>query len=394
MRAVFVAVWMMVLAGCSGPYSNPSVAAKEGARPLEVKIHRVALESIPEVISATGELFAEDLATVGAKVPGRIAKLHVDLGSVVQAGQPLAEIEQVEYEYRVKQVEAQVEQSRARLGLAAGASDDIKPAETALVREAAATLDDARITFQRTTELFGQGVLSRMEHDRAQANLRLAEAKHQAAMEQVLQARAELLERRTQLAMARYQLIETVIRAPFPGAVTRRLATKGEYLQVNAPVVTIVRSNPMRLRLEVPERLAAKVRLGQRVDVQVEGSGVPPGRVVRLSPAIEAQNRSLIVEAEIANERGVLRPGSFAEGSITVDANARGLAAPGKAVVSFAGVDRVFVSENGVLAERIVRLGRKLSGERVEILAGLNSGDLVVAQANDRLMVGQKIMGR
>lgn len=379
-----------LLAGCSGPYSSPTVSAKTAGAPLDVRVEIAAFHPIPEVITVTGELLAQELATVSAKVAGRLGDVRVDLGSVVEKGDTIAAIEPVEYEYRVRQAEALVEQSRARLGLKAGAGDDVNPNQTAAVRQAAAALEESRLHFSRVSQLFKAGVLSRSDFDRGQASLQQAEAQHQAALEGILETQAQLSQRRTEAAMARYQLVETVIRAPFRGAVTRRIATLGEYVAVNSPVAVVARLDPVRLRLEVPERSASKVRMGQVVDVQVSG-GLRSGKVVRLSPSIDAQNRVLIVEAEIHNADGVLHPGAFADGVITVDASARGISVPASAVISFAGVDRVYAVESGVLAERIVRVGRKLAGGRVEIASGLKAGERVVVQASDRLLPGQQV---
>lgn len=105
------------LIGCSGPYSGLTTSAKVTEKPAAVKVIQAVNESLPEVIEATGELFAEELATISAKVPGRVEKLNVDLGSRVEAGDVLAELEKTDYEFRVRQAEALVEQTRARLGL-------------------------------------------------------------------------------------------------------------------------------------------------------------------------------------------------------------------------------------------------------------------------------------
>lgn len=389
---VWVVAFACLTAGCSGPYSSLTTAAKDHEKGAFVRAHTAALENIPEVINATGELMAEDLATISAKVPGRIAKLNVDLGSLVNEGDVLAEIEKDDYEFRVKQAEALVEQTRARLGLSAGSSDEVNPANTATVKLAIGALEKARLDFNRFSQLVKEGVVAQADFDVARSNLLIAEARHQAALEEILQARAQLVERRAQLALARQQLADAVIRAPFRGAVSRRQASLGEYLAVNTPVLSLVRADPIRLRLEIPERLAAKVRQGLRVDVQVEASAAArSGKVVRISPSIEAQNRSLTVEAEIPNQDGVLRAGSFAQGTIIVNAATRGIAVPAHAVLSYAGVDRVFVIENGAAAERLVKPGRRLNGERVEILSGIKPGDLVVIEGHDRLANGQKV---
>src|SRR5882672_3964346 len=144
------------LVGCSGPYSAPTVSAKNVGKPVQVRAHPVTLDAIPEILTATGELSAEDMATISAKVPGRVEKLNVDLGSVVEQGQILAELEKDDYTFRVKQVEAQVDQTRARLGLQASSNDKVDPLKTAIVRQAAASLREARLIHNNSTELFKQ----------------------------------------------------------------------------------------------------------------------------------------------------------------------------------------------------------------------------------------------
>ncbi len=389
---VWIVPILALAAGCSGPYSGLTTAAKNQEKPFPVRAYTAVVETIPELVVATGELSAEDLATISAKVPGRVVTLNVDLGSLVEAGQVLAEIEKEDYQFRVKQAEALVEQSRARLGLAPGRGDTVIPENTSTVKLAIGALENARLNFTRVSQLVKEGVVAQADFDQARSNLLIAEARHQGAMEEIIQTQAQLLERRAQLELARQQLADTTIRAPFKGAITRRQASLGEYLPINAPVVSLVRSHPLRLRLEVPERLAAKVRAGQRVDLRVEGMAIRrSGAVVRLSPSIEAQNRSLLVEAEIPNQDGALRAGSFAEGSIAVNPDARGIAIPARAVLSYAGVDRVFVIENGAAAERVVQTGRRIGGERVEIVAGLRPGDVVAVDGADRLSKGQKV---
>jgi RND family efflux transporter MFP subunit len=388
------AVLCLLCAACSGPYSGPAVSAKE-SNAIRVRTARMMLETIPEVVSATGELLAEEQATIGAKAPGRVTKLHVDLGSQVEPNQVMAEIERDDYELRVRQAEALVSQTRARLGILDRPDDNIAPEETATVRQAAAALKEARFIYQTTEKLAKEGVMSRIDLEKATVRLQGAEAAHQAATEEVMQLRAQLAERRTQVALARQNLGDCLIRAPFAGAVTRRIAGLGEYLGVNAPVVTIVRQHPLRLRLEVPERAAAKVRIGQRIDVRIEGGAeTQSGRVVRLSPAFEAQSRSLLVEGEIPNEAGRLRPGSFAEATITVDPNAGGFAVPYSALTTFAGVERVFVVRGGVAEDRVVKSGRRLAGARVEIVTGLEAGAEVVLEASGRMSAGQKVTVR
>ena len=392
---LFLLVMTVLLSGCSGPYSEKQVSAKGEKPATPVTVLQVVSATVPEVITANGELFAEEQANISTKVPGRVTKLNVDLGSQVKAGEVLAELETDDYDFRVKQAEALVEQTRARLALAGRPDDKVDPERTATVREARAALEEARVVFETTERLANEGVVSRVEFERARARKQGLEARVQSALAEVLTLGAQLSERRAQLSLAQQQLQDATVRAPFAGAITKRTASVGEYLATNAMVVTLVRQHPLRVRLEVPERQAARVKKGQSIELSLEGSRFDRvGRVVRLSPAIEAQSRSLMIEGEIPNTDGVLRPGSFVEGSITVNAHATGIVVPRTALISFAGIERAFVVKGSALEDRVVKTGRRFGEDRVEIVEGLADGDQLVINASDRMTKGQKVTVR
>jgi RND family efflux transporter MFP subunit len=199
-----------------------------------------------------------------------------------------------------------------------------------------------------------------------------------------------LAQRRSELELARQPLADTALVSPIDGAVSQRQASVGEYLASGAPVATLVRLHPLRLRVAVPEREAATVRIGQRVTLMVEGDPTEHGgRVARLSPAIQEQNRTLTIEAEIPNVQGVLRPGSFARASIVTQAAQPVVMVPATALVTFAGIDKVLTVKDGKSVERRVQTGRR-DGGRVEIVAGLNAGEPVVVEPGN-LTGGQTV---
>jgi membrane fusion protein, multidrug efflux system len=138
-----------------------------------------------------------------------------------------------------------------------------------------------------------------------------------------------------------------------------------------------VRQHPLRLQLSIPERASANVRPGQPVRVTVEGdSNVYSGRVARLSPSIAEGTRTLPIEAEVPNEAGRLRPGTFARAEIVTD-EAPAIVVPHAALVVFAGVEKLLLAKDGKVHEQRVRTGRRV-GDRVEILEGVSPGDLVI----------------
>jgi RND family efflux transporter MFP subunit len=381
-------------AGCSGE-TSASPTAKKGdkpaAAPRQVRVVAAAQESVPRTVVATGTLAAEDQVVLGAKVAGRLAELAVDLGTRVRKGTVVARIDPGDYRLRVEQAEAALQQARARLGLRPDGKDDrVDPEQTALVRQARAVLDEARLTRERSERLAQQDLIARSQLDAAVAALQVAEGRYQDAIEEVRNRQGVLAQRRSELELARQQLADTGLVSPIDGAVSQRQASVGEYLAPGAPVATLVRLHPLRLRLAVPEREAANVRIGQPVKLTVEGDTTEHGgRVARLSPAIQEQNRTLAIEAEIPNEKGLLRPGSFARASIVTQAGQPVVMVPASAIVSFAGIDKVISVKDGKSVERRVQLGRR-EGGRVEIVSGLSAGEPVVAEPGN-LTGGQAV---
>jgi RND family efflux transporter MFP subunit len=339
---------------------------------------------------ALGSLAAYDQATVSVKVPGRLRSITVDLGSVVQQGQVIAQIDPQDYQLRVQQAEAALAQARARLGLSpAGNKDRIEPEQTSTVRQARALLEEAQTNRDRQVALFDQGIVARSQLDSAEASYKVALSRYEDAIEEVRNRQALVAQRRSELALARQQLADTAIHAPFDGAVQEKRASIGEYLGAGAPIATIVRMNPLRLRAEVPEREAQQVRIGQSVRVTTEGDlNVYLGRIARLSPIITPQTRMLIVEAEVANE-GSLRPGLFARAEIVIDENTIALAIPTKSIVTFAGIEKVVVVQNGKALEKQITTKRRI-GDWTEVLSGVTVGEMVVVEPGN-LQSGQSV---
>ena len=327
----------------------------------------------------------------GHQVVGRLGEISVDLGSRVRKGQAIARIDPSDYRLRVDQAKAALQQARVRLGLPAeGTNDKIDPEQTATVRQAAATLKEARLTHDRMAKLWEGNYIARAELDAAVAQFAIAESQYQNALEEVRMRQGLLFQRRAEVEIARQQLVDTTIVSPMEGAVSERQGSVGQYLTAGAPVVTLVRMDPLRLRLAVPERQAGSVRVGQAVELTVEGdSRRYSGQVVRLSPAISENNRTLLIEAEVPNKDGGLRAGSFAKADIIVQAGEQIVTVPRDAIVTFAGIDKVLSVEEGQAVEKRVRTGRRI-GDQIEVVEGVAAGYQVIVDPGN-LVAGQPV---
>lgn len=368
---------LIFLSACSGKAANK--ATDEG--PRRVQTVSAQKQKLPRTVVAVGTLAAEERAELGFKVAGRIKRFAVDLGSRVPAGAVLAELEETDYELRLEQAQAAVEQARARLGLPPiGQDDAVVPENVGAVRQAKARLEEATANLTRSKELLDEGILAKSAFDAIEATHKVADSLYNDSMEEVNNRRGVLSERRSALALAQQNLEATDLRAPFPGGVQQRRAGIGEFVAAGAPVVTLVQVTPLRLRLDVPEREAGNIHKGQAVTVRVEGDVAAwPGTIIRLSPALEESNRSLTVEAAVDNTKGLLRPGSFARAEIVTDSGADTIVVPASAVVLFAGIEKVVTIKDKKAQERPVTTGRR-SGDWIEVLSGLAEGEPVVVK--------------
>lgn len=381
-----------LLAGCG---DGSASAAKKGANAVgearQVKIVKAEESRLARTVDVSGTLAADQQTTLGLKVAGRLDKILVDIGTPVRRGQPVARLVPTDFDLRVTQAQTALVQARVRLSLPPEGPDAVVPPEqTAGVRQAAATLKQAQLNLDRMKRLFDQQLVPRSDLDSAEAALGVADGRHQEAVEEARTRQAILGQRRSELGLAEQQLTDSVLTAPFDGIIRERLANAGDYVAIGAPVAVLVQVHPLRLRLAVPERDAAGIKVGQQVGLTVEGDpGKHAGRVARISPSISEDNRTLMVEAEVPNADGRLRPGSFARAEIVVLAADSAVLVPASAIVSFAGIDKVIGVEAGKAVEKRVKTGRK-SGDRVEIVNGVKAGDSVVAEPGN-LVSGETV---
>ena len=371
----------LMLTACKG--GDSSAAGQErGANKKEgtkhVRVDRVAERQIGKTVIVNGTLAAFDRATVGTKVAGRLSTIAVDLGSRVNRGQLIASVDPTDYRIRVQQADAALAQARVRLGLSPeGGSDQVDPAETPPVREARAVLEEARASRERYAALLKDGLISKADYDTVLSTARVAESRYQESLEEIRNRQALMSQRRAEASLARQQLADTAVYASFSGVIERRSASLGEFLAAGAPIAEIVKIDPLRFRAEVPERDAMSIRIGQSVQLSIDGTNRPySGRVTRLSPTITERSRVLIVEADIPND-GALRAGSFARANIVTDSSQAALTVPNEAVVTFAGIQKVVVVKEGKATEKAVTIGRRV-GDFSEVLDGVKAGDEVV----------------
>jgi RND family efflux transporter MFP subunit len=372
----------------ASPRSEPAGAEAPAAFKVEPRTWQATVRS-------QGGLIADELAVIGARMPGRIREVAVEVGQRVTVGDVLVRLDEVELGLRVEQAQAQLARARVSLGLgplsdeaeAVQCPDDTDTIDVAaapeVVRERA-RLDEARGQLLRLEALVGRNAVSRTDLEAGIASVAVAEATLAAAMQQVEEKAALVKLQRTTLALAREALAQAVVRAPFDGVVqSRHGSSPGASVQLGDPLVTLVRTDPLRFRGTVPERQSLKLRVGQQVLVRLDSVAKPiVSTVARIAPLLDEMSRTLVFEADIPNPEGCLRSGLFAEADVVVDEQAQALVVPMTSVREFAGRERVWrVEASGRSRSVSVRTGRRSEG-LVEIVSGLSPGDLIVQDAN------------
>lgn len=369
-----------VMQHCTGKSHDASHAhAANRTEIRKVRLVRVQQVPLSDSVVASGTLAARETVVVSAKVPGRVVALPVDLGSKVARGQVIARLDAADYRLRVAEAEAAVAQARALLGLLPrGAESDVDVEQTSAVKEALATHEEAEKNLARARMLLERKLIGRAEVDALEASVARAESALASAREQTYGRKAALAQRGAELATARQALADATIPAPLAGVVQARHAAVGVLLGAGAPIVTIVDVDPLRLRLDLPEHVAARVRVGQRVRIQPERGPATEGQLLRVAPAIDEQSRTLAVEADIPGS-DTLKAGSFVQAEVWFGDEIAVLAVPEAAIVTFAGIDKIITVRDGKAQEVVITKGRRV-GQLREVTSGLTRDDQVVLE--------------
>src|SRR5262245_7165337 len=358
--------------------------------PVDVATAPAITRNLQRDVEVVGSFAADEEVVVSAQAAGELSHLNVDGGGHVSQGQVIATIDQRDAKLKVEQAEAALKQTMARLGIKEGANFDAN--ENADVRVAKSQLDWAKLELDRNAKLIEKGDIPRSSYDEKVTNHNLAQARYQAATDSVNQQLAAVEQQKAALALAKKALADTVVRSPISGAVKEKHASRGSYLMVNGKIVTLVKINPLRLRADIPESSVAAVRTGQTINVTVDAfpNRTFTGRVVRIGPSLDEKTRALTVEAEVANSGNLLRPGMFAKSRLITSANAPAVMVPQRAVAPVAGLNKVFVIENGKAVERVVKTGAA-DGDLIEIVGGVKNGEVVATSNLDKLQTGTAV---
>jgi len=400
---VLLVVTGVFVASCGGSKANVRKEETAANQPVAIDVTTAAAvkRELPRFFEASGSLAGDQQTDVAPQTSGKVVAVGVDIGSPVRRGQMLVQLDDSELKLRVDQAVAQLGQAKAavrqaeeKIGLRSGQAFD--PNRVAEVAAAKVALDLAQKNLVRAEKLIESGDVSRSFYDEQRSRRDQLKEQYDVAVAQARQnyagvdvSRTNVANAEAQLALARKNLSYAVIPAPIDGFVTERTADLGEYVSPQQKVVTIVRINPLRIRIDIPEQAIPEVKVGQSVSITT--SAWPDrnfsGRVARIAPNVSATSRTLTVEAEIENSSGALKPGQFATVRILQERAEPAVLVPARAVVNEAGVNRVYVIKNGHAEQRLVQTGQT-DGDLIEIRNGVAADEQVATSNLEQLTDG------
>ena len=337
--------------------ANGSAVTKAADRPLELipaEIHTIKPRGLVDVVRFTGTTQPIDQTIVKSRVSGRLAEVLVREGDRVTEGQVLARFETTELQAKLNERQSALEAARA----------------------------DARWTARDRSDketLANRNIVSQSAADQARAT-----AENRASMVAVAEA---------QLEVARKNLADAEVRAPFDGVVGERIANQGESLPIDGKILALLDTSHVEIAAQMPAADVIRMKVGQTAQVNLEGFGdrVFSGKITRISPTTQPGSRSIPVYVEITDRHEALRGGLFGTGTVTVAEKGHALAVPSSAMRKDEQGEYVLVVDNGTLVRKPVGAVRTWSrGELVEV-KGLESGMTVVSAPLPGLHAGQKV---
>jgi multidrug efflux pump subunit AcrA (membrane-fusion protein) len=413
---------LALAASCSTTRSagNRTEANAAETAPIAITVGKAELRDIPLVIQSTGSLIADETSDVAPKVAGKVVNVSVNVGDFIKGGSVIAQIDDTEARQQlataragVKQAVAGVRQAEAKLGLSpngtfnASSIPEVRAA-AANYQQALAEQKQAETNEQRYRELVESGDVAMITYEqyrtaRDTARARSASAKQtldaavnaaKQSNQAIASAQAAVEAAQNQVKISEQAIADTTVRAPFSGYVSARPVAPGEYVSSASIVATLLRTNPIKVQVQIAEADVPYVAVGRSISLLVDAYKDRrfAGVVTAVNPAVDPASRSATVEAAVENGDNALRSGMFATVNINREGGTKAVFVPKTAVFNDQTTqsNRVFVIQDGVAKLRVVQLGVEENDE-VQIVTGVNADETVATSAVDQLYEGAKV---
>lgn len=375
-----------------GPVAKPAASAD-----TTVTAGVVTYRSHQRYVDAVGSANGYESITLSARTDGRVQNVYHDLADQVKSGQLLLKIDPTDASLAVTQAKRALDAELAKWGFTKvpREGDDLSKLPT--VRSAQLRAELSQTKLNRWQSVNNTNVVSQEDLDQAKADSQVAysEWNNQKLLAEAAAATVRL--RESELQIAQQKLAETEVYVPTPTllatdsdnfyTIAERMVSEGMLVRNGDPMFKLILGRTVKVRLELQEAYSNTIAVGQTV--QIETSSLDKhviGKIVRISPIVNSENRTLQVEAEVPNEDMRLKPGSFVKAKILVGDNAQTIATiPITGLDTFAGVNKIFLLDNGVAHEVKVKLGYQ-GDDWIEIVDPKLPENSVIATSAQRLL--------
>jgi multidrug efflux pump subunit AcrA (membrane-fusion protein) len=388
--------------------------------PVTVTTAKAIARDVPSYVQASGSLIADETSDVAPQVSGQVIATPVGVGAFVRQGAVIARLNDRDARLRLRQAQASVlqaiagvRQAEARLGLRPGGNFDASTIPE--VRTASANYDQAvaelrlgEANERRYRELVETGDVALSVYDQYRTQRDTARARANSARQQlesaintarqsnqaIQSAEAAVESARSQVAIAQKAVGDAIIRAPYAGYISNRPIAVGEYVTPASVAATLLRTNPIKLQLQVPEADVPFINLGMGISLEVEAyrDRKFAGQVTAVNPAIDPASRSATVEAAVENGDNALRSGMFATARIVRQGGNKAVFVPRSAVLGDQNTQsyRVFVIQGDVAKLRVVQIGQE-EADMIQILSGVAADEVVATSNLQQLYEGARV---
>lgn len=325
-----------LLTGCgerSNPAASPAPATTAG---LPVAVTEAIRQDVEVVRRSVGTVRAIEMVNLASEVEGLIEQIAFQESARVEQGQVLVRL-------NARQADAELEAARARR-------------------------DRIALQFDSLEHLHQRGAATNKEYQ---------------------DIRSEVTEAEAQLRLAEIRLDQHTIRAPFDGQVGLRQQSVGAWIRAGDPLTTLIATDPIEVRFQLPEQALAEIAAEQRVVLRSPAypDHALTGEVVTIDSVVDPQTRSITVVAHLPNGQGRLKPGMFTEVTLVTAVRPNAVVVPETALATRGSETTLFIVEDGLAQRRRVTVGQRRGGQ-VEIRAGLDAGQVVITSDPEQLRDG------
>ena len=332
----------LVVAGCVGwsGCQKKAATSQAGPPPSQVVAVEVKPQPVSETLSLVGTLAAEEMVEIKAEADGVVEQINFEEGQPVEQGRLLLKLDESKL--------------------------------TATVAEAEANFKLSQANYERSRQLLKDKLISQQEYDQTASTF------------EVNRAGLELKKR---------LLKDTRIYAPFAGVMSARNVSPGQVIARNTALSLLVVLDPVKVEVNVPERFLSQLKIGQTLEIKVAAYAgkLFKGEVYFIAPFVDPATRTALVKARIANHDFVLKPGMFANLDLTLQIRQQALVIPEVALMMNGDRANIFIVDKEMKAQlRPVIPGVRLAGQ-VEILKGLQAGELVIVEGVQKVAPGAPV---